>query len=77
MTESFVGTVIQVHMRYFKSLRVERCRIDGKSVILRRDFYSLSEKILDGMVSATMSELQLERLGIERKRKQLDRKSVV
>ncbi len=46
-------------------LRGKRLRIDGKTVVLGGDFDAPAGQILDGLVGAAMTELELERLSAE------------
>lgn len=69
--ESLVRAIIQVNVRYFKGLRIERAGINSESMILRCNLNVLCEKVLYRMVPAAVTELELECRSSKRKRKKL------
>lgn len=64
--------IIEVDVRDLDLSR-QRCGIDGKSVIVRRDLDAAAREILDRLVTAAMAEFELVGATAEC----LDRKSVV
>src|SRR5438477_4599257 len=57
--ESFERLVVEIDVRDLALPIVERVRIHGESVIVRRDFHLIGDFVDDGVVRATMSELHL------------------
>src|SRR6266480_6113170 len=70
MPHAFHGSVIQIDVRDLHLFR-ERFGIDGEAVVLRRDRNLSAPQILDRLVPAAMSELQLERAPADREPKNL------
>src|SRR5713226_4392783 len=53
--------VVQIDVRNLDVAGRQRVRIDGKAVVLRRDFDPIGGQVLHRVVGAVMAELQLER----------------
>src|SRR5512132_725141 len=71
VTESLVGSVVQIDVCDLDLRFVQRFGIDGKSVVLRGDLDFACQQIFDRMVSPTMAKFQLEGLSAERQRDEL------
>src|ERR1700716_3913670 len=65
VSHSFQSRVIQIHVREFDFTVRQRVRIDGKIMVVRRDFNLASGQLLHWMVPAMMAKLQLEGLATE------------
>src|SRR5258708_23965774 len=63
--QSFQSRVIQIYVREFDFTVWQRVWIDGKIMVVRRDFNLAGGQLLDWMVSTMMSKLQLEGLATE------------
>src|SRR5712691_4506466 len=70
VTEALDGAVVEIQMRHL-DVGGQRSGIDGKAVILRRDFDLARAELLDRMVRAAVTELQLERLAADGKAQNL------
>src|SRR5579872_4056878 len=62
--------VVEVHVRR-ASARRERREIDAEAVVLRRNLDAPSRQVLDGLIGAAVTELELVGLRPERDRQQL------
>src|SRR4051812_7324559 len=60
MLQSFDSVVVEVHVRHFDVVQIQAVRIDGESMILSRDLDLVALQVHDWMISAVMSEFQLE-----------------
>src|SRR4051794_16234883 len=69
--ETFERLVVEVDVRVFDIVRVQRIGIDCEAVILRRDLDASAAQILDRMIAAAVSELQLVRAAAERQAEEL------
>jgi len=63
--QSFQSRVIQIYVREFDLTVWQRVWIDGKIMVVRRDFNLASGQLLHGMVPAMMAKLQFEGLATE------------
>src|ERR1700674_2764360 len=66
MFKTFNRIVVQIDVRNIDVVQVETIRIDRKTVILRCNFHLLPLDVENRMVSAVMSEFQLERAAAQR-----------
>lgn len=64
MPHSFNGLVVEVDSIDCDVAR-QGFRVDGESVVLRRDFDFAGFKVFDGLVPAAMSELELKGFSAE------------
>src|SRR5581483_11656174 len=69
--EAFQRLIIQIDVRVFDIVLAQRVGIDGEAMILRGDLDAAAAQILDRMIAAAMSELQLVRPAAERESEQL------
>jgi len=58
MTEAFDCLIVQIDVRQFDVIR-KGLRIDHKAVVLARDLDLAGEQVLDRVIRAAVSELQL------------------
>ena len=70
VSEAFVGSVVEVRHRRFEIAR-KRMRVDGVSVIVRRDQHVARDQILDRLIAATVTVRELVGARTARERKQL------
>ena len=56
--KAFKGIVIEVYMRQFNILVLQRINIDTEAVILAGYFELACLEVLDGMIGASMAEFQ-------------------
>src|SRR6266487_5478640 len=68
--EAFDGLVVEVDAIH-ENAGGQRLRLDGKAMILRRDFHATGREVLDRLIGAAMAEFQLERFAPERLPKNL------
>ena len=71
MSEALDRAVIQIDVREFQADGFQALRRDGETMILRGDFHSLGQQVLDRMIVSVMAEFQLDRLGAQRQRQEL------
>src|SRR5882672_1947161 len=69
--ETFQRLVVEIDVCVFDLVRVQRIGVDREAMILRRDLDASAAKILDRMIAAAMSELQLVRAAAEREAEEL------
>ncbi len=71
VAEAFERLVVQIHVRDFELVEVERVGIDGEAVIVRRDFDFAGDLIQHRMIRAAVAELELVGLAAEREPEEL------
>ena len=71
VAQAFERIVVQVDVRQFDFAIGQRVRIDGKVVVVRRDLDLPGPQLLHRMISAMMSEFQLEGFAAQRNSRQL------
>src|SRR5205085_6504994 len=59
MPEALERLIVQVDVRVLDVVFAERIRIDGEAMILRSDLHAPTLQMLDWMIAAAVSELQL------------------
>ena len=59
VTKSLQRLIVQIHVGNFDVALVERIRVDGETVVVRRNFDTLREPVDDRVIGAAMPELQL------------------
>src|SRR5512140_636024 len=69
--EALVRVIVQVEMSDLEFHGIERVRIDGEAVILRRDLECAGQKVFDRVVATAMAELEFEGLAPECQSEQL------
>lgn len=58
MAEAFQAFVIEVNVRDFYLFRIQTFRINCEAVVMRSDLDATGGEILDGLISAAMTEFQ-------------------
>src|SRR5579864_3882481 len=71
MAETLQRLVVQIDVREFDRILVERIGINRESMIVRSDLYFLSNFVDDRMIRASMPELQLVGLPSQRQTQNL------
>ena len=69
--KSLVRVVVEVEVRQFDVLVFEGVHIDAEAVVLAGDFDLAGSEILDGVVGAPVTKLELVGLGAEGERQNL------